>query len=145
MAVNPIPAGYHTVTPFIPIASVDKVLEFIEKAFGGVMVDRIVEADGVVTHAEVRIGDSMVMLGDPRDPARVMPAVLYLYVPDVDATYQAALGAGGESIREPATQFYGDRNSAVKDMAGNHWWIATHVENVSKEEIARRAAEQANP
>jgi uncharacterized glyoxalase superfamily protein PhnB len=96
--------------------------------------------DGVVMHAEVRIGDSMVMLSDGGGEWKPMPAVLYLYVPDADATYRRALDAGATSVQEPTTQFYGDRHGGVRDPSGNVWWIATRVEDVSPEELQKRAA-----
>jgi PhnB protein len=99
----------------------------------------VARPDGSIGHAEVRIGDSMVMLGQARDEWKARPGTLYLYVPDVDATYRRALAAGGASLREPTTQVYGDRSGGVEDPVGNQWWMATHVEDVSPEEIDRRA------
>ena len=93
-------------------------------------------------HAEVRVGDSIIMLGESGGPFPPMPTCLYLYVPNTDAVYKASLNAGGTSIREPADQFYGDRVAGVKDPSGNQWWIATHIEDVSEEELARRAEAQ---
>src|SRR5690606_6674014 len=90
-------------------------------------------------HAELKIGDSTVMIGDACDEYQPMPACMYLYVNDVDAVYKRALEAGATSHMEPANQFYGDRHGAVKDPAGNLWSIATHVEDVPPEELARRA------
>ena len=94
--------------------------------------------DGSISHADVVIGDSHVMCGQAPDPSAAMPSMLYLYVPD--AAYRRALAAGATSIAEPATQFYGDRHGAVRDCCGNSWWLATHVEDVSPEEMERRAA-----
>ncbi len=90
-------------------------------------------------HAQVKIGDSFVMMGEPMGEFQPMPASIYLYVEDTDATYQRALEAGATSIMEPADQFYGDRNAGVKDPFGNLWWIGTHIEDVSPEEIEKRA------
>jgi PhnB protein len=98
---------------------------------------------GAVLHAEVRIGDSMLMLTDGGGDWKPMPAALYLYVNDADATYQRALTAGATSVMEPVTQFYGDRHGGVKDPSGNIWWIATHVEDVSPEELRKRAEARA--
>jgi PhnB protein len=89
-------------------------------------------------HAELRIGDSVVMLADAAGDFKPLPCALYLYVPDADATYRRALEAGATSVMEPANQFYGDRNAGVKDPTGNQWWIGTHVEDVPPEEMARR-------
>lgn len=82
-------------------------------------------------HAEVQLGDSVIMLADASDEAQVKTAMIHLYVPDVDADYKRALEAGGESIREPTDQTYGDRSAAVKDRWGNEWWLATHIKDVA--------------
>jgi uncharacterized glyoxalase superfamily protein PhnB len=95
--------------------------------------------EGDVRHAEIQIGDSRVMLGEASDQWKPMPAMLYVYVEDTDAVYRRAIAAGGQSLREPTTEFYGDRSAGVQDPAGNLWWIATHVEDVSPEELTRRA------
>lgn len=101
------------------------------------------ERGGAIMHAEVRIGDSRVMMGEPPCGIQPIPACLHLYVEDTDAVYRRALAAGATSVREPADQFYGDRNAGVKDPSGNSWWITTHVEDVSPEEMERRHAEMA--
>jgi uncharacterized glyoxalase superfamily protein PhnB len=90
-------------------------------------------------HAEVTIGDSVIMMGEPMGEFKPMPCMIYVYVEDTDAVYKQALKAGATSVMEPADQFYGDRNAGVKDMAGNLWWIATHVEDVAPEELEKRA------
>ena len=95
--------------------------------------------DGNIMHAEIKIGDSMVMLGECRDQSP-MNAMIYLYVKDTDKLYNQANKAGAESIMAPTNQFYGDRNAGVKDPCGNQWWIGTHVENVSPKEIQKRMA-----
>ena len=96
--------------------------------------------DGTIMHAEVRIGDSLVMMGEPMGDGQPLFGSLYLYVHDVDAVYKRALQAGATSTSEPADQFYGDRSAGIKDPVGNQWWIATHKEDLPPEEIARRAA-----
>ena len=96
-------------------------------------------ANGKIAHAEVVLGDSVLMLSDKPPHLEAMPASLYLYVDDTDARYKRALETGGTSVMEPADQFYGDRNAGVKDPTGNLWWIATHIEDVSPDELARRA------
>ncbi len=141
MAVDPIPAGYHSVTPYLVVTGVGQLIPFLEKAFGAKETFRMDQPDGTVGHAEVHIGDSIVMMGDAGGQWSPMPAMLHLYVPDVDATYRAALDAGATSIREPTNQFYGDRSGVVSDPSGNQWSIATHVEDVSPEEMERRAAQ----
>lgn len=98
---------------------------------------------GKIGHAEVRIGDSVVMLADAStsDQGQVMPGMIHLYVDDVDKFYRRAIEAGGTSLREPVDQFYGDRSGGVKDPVGNHWWISTHVEDVPPGEMEERAKE----
>jgi uncharacterized glyoxalase superfamily protein PhnB len=141
-AVKPVPEGYHTVTPYLTVESVEKLLDFVKKAFHATETYQMARPDGSVRHAEVRIGDSIVMMGQARDEWKPRPGTLYLYLSDVDASYERALAAGGKSLREPSTQFYGDRSAGVEDPVGNQWWIATHVEDVPPEEIERRAAQQ---
>lgn len=137
--VNPIPESYHTVTPYLTVTGADRLLEFLQKAFGAKEDHVMRGADGSFQHGDVRIGDSHVMIGQAGGDWKPMPAAIYLYVEDCDATYRRALQAGGTSIREPADQFYGDRNAGVKDPSGNSWWIATHTEDVPPAEMERRA------
>jgi PhnB protein len=140
MAVKPVPEGYHSVTPYLIATGADRLIDFVTEAFGAEVIERMTRADGTIGHAEVRIGDSVVMLSEARGEWKPMPAAIYLYVPDTDATYRSALGAGATSVMEPADQFYGDRNAGVKDPVGNLWWIGTHKEDVPREELERRAA-----
>jgi PhnB protein len=140
MAVKPIPDEYHTVTPYLVVRGVAKLLEFITRAFGATETHRMTGPDGTIGHATARIGDSMVMLGEARDEWKPTDAMLYLYVPDTDAAYQRALAADATSLMEPADQFYGDRNAGVKDPLGISWWIATHIEDVAPAEMQRRSA-----
>jgi len=137
--VKPIPDGYRTVTPYLTVEDAARLLEFLKQAFGAVETFRMSGPDGSIRHAEARIGDSMVMIGQARDQWRPRPGTIYLYVPDVDATYKRALAAGAKSTQEPATHFYGDRSGGVEDSQGNVWWIATHVEDVPPDEMERRA------
>jgi PhnB protein len=115
MAVKPIPDGYHTITPYIVVEGAAKFIEFLKQAFGGKVEVRMDMPGGMVGHAEVRLGDSMLMLGDASAQNPAQSAGIYLYVPDVDAKHRRALAAGATSVVEPATQFYGDRNSRVRD------------------------------
>jgi PhnB protein len=140
MSTKPIPDGYHSVTPYLIVKGADQLIDFVTQAFGAELIERMARADGTIGHAEARIGDSVVMLSEARGEWKPMPASLYLYVPDTDATYRQALDAGGTSVMEPADQFYGDRNAGVRDPVGNLWWIGTHQEDVSREELERRAA-----
>jgi len=139
MAVKAIPDGYHSVTPYLVVSGVATLLDFLTQAFEAHELRRMPRPDGTIMHAEVRIGDSRVMMGEPMGAAPPMPASLYLYVNDVDAVYTRALHAGATSTSTPADQFYGDRSAGLKDPVGNQWWIATHQEDVPPEEIARRA------
>jgi len=143
MSVKPIPEGFHTITPYLVLKDVAGCIEFMEKAFGGTVIERIAGPEGRVAHAEVKIGDSIIMMGGATDDHPPVPAMLYLYVDEVDevdAVYKQAVAAGATSIMEPADQFYGDRNGGVKDNFGNTWWIATHIEDLTPEEISKRAA-----
>jgi PhnB protein len=139
MAVTPIPDGYHTVTPYLVVQGVPALIDFLKQAFDAQEIMRIPRPDGAIMHAEVRIGDSAVMMGEAMGEFQPMPGSIHLYVNDADATYQRALQAGATSIMEPADQFYGDRSAGVVDPVGNRWWIATHQEDVPPEELARRA------
>jgi PhnB protein len=141
---KPIPDGYRTVTPYLVVQDASRLIEFLKLAFAANETVRMNGPDGSVAHAEVKIGDSVIMIGQA--PAeRTLRSMIHLYVPDADAVYRSALAAGATSTREPANQFYGDRNAAVTDFAGNQWWIATHMEDVSREEMARRMAAMATP
>jgi uncharacterized glyoxalase superfamily protein PhnB len=141
MGVKPVPEGYRTVTPYLVVDGASAVLDFVKKAFDAREKFRMDMADGKIGHAEVEIGDSVVMMGDAGGETRAMPAMIHLYVEDCDATYEQALAAGGTSEREPTNQFYGDRSAGVRDPGGNVWWIATHVEDVAEDEMERRLAE----
>lgn len=140
MAVKPIPDGYHSVTPYLSVKDAAGLIDFAQTAFDAAVLFRTDRPDGTVGHAELQIGDSRVMVSEACEQWPSMPAALYLYVNDTDATYRRALDAGATTVMEPADQFYGDRNAGVKDAFGNCWWIATHVEDVSSEEISKRAA-----
>jgi len=142
MAVKPIPEGYHTVTPFIVANGTAKLIDFVKQAFGAEEKDRYAAPDGTVMHAELRIGDSIVMLGEAQAEWKPMAAALYLYVKDVDATFAKAVRAGATSVKPVTDQFYGDRNGTVKDAWGNLWSIGTHVEDVPPAEMKRRMQAQ---
>ena len=141
MTTKPIPEGFHTVTPFLAVEGADLLIDFLKRAFGALELHRLAWPDGAVAHAEVLIGDSVVMIGETRGETKPTSASLYLYVQDVDSAYHQALEAGGVSLMEPTDQFYGDRNGGVADPYGNQWWIATHIEDVSVEELDKRAQE----
>jgi len=143
MAVKPIPEGYHTVTPYLTVADAAAQIDFLTKAFGAEETFRHADDKGRISHAEVRIGTSMVMIGQAREQWTPRPAQFYLYVGDVDAVYKRAVAAGAKSMQEPTDQAYGDRSGGVEDSQGNYWWMATHIEDVSPEEIQRRYQKQA--
>jgi len=139
---RPIPQGYHSVTPYLAVQGVPKLINFLKQAFDAEERERMTTPDGRVSHAEVKIGDSIVMMGEPTGESKSMPCMIYLYLEDTDAAYERALEAGATSLRAPTDMFYGDRNAAVTDRVGNQWWIATHVEDVPPEEMQRRAKAQ---
>jgi PhnB protein len=138
--VNPIPQGYHNVTPYLTVRDADRLIEFLKTVFNAQLVERHDRPDGKIMHAEVRIGDSMLMVSEACEQMGAMPSHLYLYVEDTDSTYQRALDAGSETIMNPENQFWGDRMGGVKDPWGNLFWIGTHIEDVSKDELEKRAA-----
>jgi PhnB protein len=137
----PRPAGHHVVTPAAVVPGAAKVIEFVRKAFGGEIVDSYEGPDGVVFHAEVMVGDSVVMIGEPTDAVGPMPASFSLYVDDadaVDATYQRALDCGALSVSEPSVQPWGYRSACAVDQGGNRWTICTVVEQLTHDEIVER-------
>lgn len=138
MAATPIPETYTAVTPYLIVRDVDKVLEFVRKAFGATEVDVHRDDSGRVMHADVTIGGAHIMMGqtDGTWPERL--GSIHLYLPDADAAYQAAIAAGATSIYEVTNQFYGDRSGGVEDPSGIAWWISTHVEDVPPDEMERR-------
>ncbi len=147
--VKPIPDGYHSVTPYLIVKGGARAIEFYKAAFGATELMRMMQPDGRVGHAEVRIGDSPVMLADEfpemgqRSPQTIggTPVSLMIYVPDVDAVVARAVAAGAQLTRPVADQFYGDRTGGVTDPFGHAWFIATHKEDLSPEELERRAAQ----
>jgi PhnB protein len=142
MSVNFKPDGYHSVTPYLIVPGASDFIEFTKQAFGAEEKERF-GPPGKIMHAEVRIGDSIIMLSDGSPDFEPTRSSIHLYVDDVDSMYERALRAGGESLREPADQFYGDRSAGIKDRFGNQWWLATHIEDVSPEEMERRQATMA--
>ena len=149
MAVMPIPEGYHTVTPYLAVDDASAAIEYYKKAFGAKERLRMDAPDGSVGHAELEIGDSLVMLSDPMPQATTRPpsevggttAGVFLYVEDVDAVVKKAVDAGATITMEVADQFWGDRFGSIKDPFGHIWSVATHVEDVPPAEMAQRAKE----
>ncbi|HEY6420802.1 MAG TPA: VOC family protein [Candidatus Binataceae bacterium] len=140
MAVKAVPDGYHTVTPFLNVKGTAKLIDFLKSAFGAEEVMRMPGPGGVVMHAEVSIGNSRLMLSEAMQNRATSSSFFYLYVNDVDALYKRAVGAGATPESPPADMFWGDRMGTVKDSFGNTWSLATHKEDPSPEEIAKRMA-----
>jgi PhnB protein len=144
MAIKPIPEGYHSVTPYLMVKGAAQAIEFYKKAFGATEIMRFPGPDGKVAHAEIKIGDSPIMLADESDANRSpqtaggSPVSLMLYVDDVDKTFKQAVSSGAKSTRPVADQFYGDRVGTLTDPFGHTWSIGTHKEDVSMEEMQRR-------
>jgi PhnB protein len=136
--VRAIPQGYHSLTPCIVVKGAAQVIEFCERAFGAEERMRFPGPNGTVAHAEIKIGDSTVMLGDLPQGEPPRTASLMLYVDDCDAVFKRAIDAGAKVRREMKDQFYGDRSGTVGDPFGNEWTISTHKEDVSNEELQRR-------
>ncbi|MBL0209784.1 MAG: VOC family protein [Holophagaceae bacterium] len=148
--VKPIPEGYHSVTPYLIVRGAAKALEFYKQAFGAVELFRMEAPDGRIGHAEIRIGDSPIMLADEHPDMGAKspetwggsPVSLMLYVEDVDRVFARAVEAGATVERPLADQFYGDRTGGLKDPFGHVWYVATHIEDVPPEELDRRAKAQ---
>jgi len=148
--VQPIPHGYHSLQPYLHIRDAAQAIDFYTRVFGAQEVLRMPQPDGRLAHAEIRIGDSILMLADefpergihgPRHYGGA-PMTLMLYTEDCDALYRNAIAAGSKSLREPTDQFYGDRMAGVEDPFGFQWYIATHVKDVSPEEMKAAMAGQ---
>jgi PhnB protein len=146
MAVKPIPEGHHTVTPYLIVKDAAAAIEFYKQAFGATELMRLSQPDGKVGHAELRLGDSLLMLADefPEMGARGPKAyggsavILAVYVEDVDAQAARAMAAGAKVLRPVQDQFYGDRTGTFEDPFGHIWTLATHKEDVSPQEINKR-------
>ena len=149
MSVQPIPAGYHSVTPYIIIHDAQAAIEFYINAFGASEVLRLNSRDGKIAHAEVKIGDSHVMLADENKEFGAIspktlggsPVSMLIYCEDVDAMFQRAISAGATEKRPVQDQFYGDRSGVLEDPFGHSWSIATHVEDLTPEEVDARFAQ----
>jgi PhnB protein len=149
--VKPVPEGYHTATPYLIVRGAAKAIEFYKNAFGATEMMRVAGPDGGIMHSELKIGDSIIMMGD-EDPKRGIrgpesiggsPMSLYLYVDDCDKVFHQAVSAGASATAPLKDQFYGDRSGAIKDPFGHSWHIATHKEDVSMDELRKRMAEMA--
>ena len=146
MAVKPVPEGHHTVTPYLAVDDASAAIEFYKRALGATERMRMSAPDGKIGHAELGIGDSLIMLSDPFPQATTRPPKelggttcgVFLYVEDVDAAFQQAVDAGATVAMAPADMFWGDRFGSLVDPFGHHWSLATHKEDLTEEEIAER-------
>jgi len=144
--VKPVPDGHRTVTPYLALRNAAKALEFYKKAFGAMETYKLMVPNGRVGHAEIRLGDSIVMLSDEfpeyggkaPDTLGGSPVNIHLYVEDVDAFFKRALAAGAKERKPVMDQFYGDRSGQLEDPFGHLWWVATHKEDVPPEEMQKR-------
>ena len=149
-AVKPIPEGYHSVQPYLHVRGAAQAIDFYKEAFSATEMMRFPQPDGRIGHAELRFGDSVIMLADEAPERGIhSPAhwggsavSLMMYVEDCDAVYRRAIAAGAKSLREPADQFYGDRGAGVEDPFGFQWWISTHMKDMSHEELQEASAEK---
>lgn len=140
--VQPIPKDYGSITPYIIVKGAARFIDFIKEAFGAVERGRVYNEDGTIGHAEVWIGDSVVMMFDAKKDWPDTPSFLTLYVEDCDAVHQRALNAGAITVTELSTNAWGDRGSRIRDPFNNIWWIQTHVEDIDEEDIAKRMQEK---
>lgn len=136
--VGPIPEGFSTVNPYIAVPDALKLIDFLKIGLGAEEIYSHLKPGGEVAHAAFRIGSSTLMLGELPPGRTPMLAMFYVYVADVDASYQRGIQAGAKSVMKPADQFYGERNAAFNDPAGNQWWIATRKEILSPAELEAR-------
>lgn len=147
MTVKAIPEGYHSITPYLMFSGAAKALDYYKKVFGATEIMRMEAPDGKIGHAEIRIGDSVIMLADEAPEMKALspktvggtPVGLMLYVENVDDVFERAVAAGGKAIQPLEDKFYGDRSGTLVDPFGHMWMLATHKEDVSPEEMERRA------
>lgn len=141
------PRGYNTLNPYLTVRDVPALIKFVQQTFGAILVRQVHHPSGHIGHTEVRIGDSLVMIGAPQVASlidsheEVRPGTFYVYVPDVDRAYRTAMGCGANSWEAPTDMFYGDRVAAVVDTNGNVWWLATRTETLTHEQVQARATE----
>lgn len=138
-AKSPIPAKYNRVMPYLTVSNAEDFISFAVSVFGAEVISRMGPPGGPVMHGELRIADSVVMFSDAGDDNTAEPAVLMIYVEDVDSTYKKALAAGAISRGEPVNQFYGDRIAKIQDKAGIHWAISSRLEDLTEEELRHRS------
>lgn len=145
-AVKPIPEGFHSISPALTCRDAHRAIEFYKKAFGAEVLVKMPSPDGKISHSELKIGDSIIFVGDEMPGMSSAPAetstpslYLFLYVPDVDTVFNRAISAGARVAMPVQDMFWGDRYGKVTDPFGHHWGIATHIEEIAPEEIDRRA------
>jgi PhnB protein len=151
--VKPVPDGYHSVTPYLIVRGASQAIDFYTRAFGAAEIMRMPGPGGIIMHAEIRVGDSVIMLSDEMPQASGKSpqtlggttAAVMVYVPDVDKTYKQAVAAGATAREQPADMFWGDRYGKLTDPFGHEWAIATHVEDVTPEEMEKRMAAMPMP
>jgi uncharacterized glyoxalase superfamily protein PhnB len=141
--VQAVPEGFHTLTAYLIVADANQELEFAKAAFDAQPVHISRLPDGSIMHATLKIGTSMLMMGQARGERKPVPAMIYMYVEDADAVYKRALACGAKSVQEPVDQPYGDRTGGVQSSNGIEWWIGTHIADVSEEELQQLSAKMA--
>lgn len=142
MPVSYRPAGHPAVTPYLIVPDAEAALRFMESVLGAKDTEVTRDPGDRIRHASVRLDGSMIMVAEANAQWPAMSAMLFVYLPDVDAAYSKALAAGAQSLQEPRDAFYGDRSAGVKDANGIQWWLATHIEDVGPEEMERRVQAQ---
>ena len=143
MTVKPVPEGYTTVTPWIISRDTAQLIDYVKEAFDAEEIARLTGSDGRIEHAEVRIGDSVVMMFDTRPGWPPTPGFLRLYVADADAVHRRAIAAGGTCVTEVTHLFFGDRVGRVRDPLGNLWWIQTRIEDLTPQQMEQRLSDPA--
>jgi PhnB protein len=146
---QPVPEGYHTLTPYLAVADATEAIEFYQRAFGAKERSRMPGPDGKIAHAELQIGDAVLMLSDPFPQSSTKPpkelggtsCSIFVYVDNIDELFQQAIDAGATSTMDPDDMFWGDRFGSLMDPFGHSWSIATHVEDVPPEELEKRSRE----
>ena len=139
MSTHFIPRGHSSICPFLIVKNAEVLAEFLKNAFGGEEISRLIRPDGGIINLQIKIGDSIVMLGERGNALPEMRNSIHLYVKNVDETYGRCLQLGAKSLSEPKSFFYGDRSAGIEDQMGNIWWIGTHEEDVDTQEIQQRA------
>jgi uncharacterized glyoxalase superfamily protein PhnB len=141
MSIKAIPEGYANVIPYLICKNTQEVIDFAVKTLDAKIDSISKNAEGIIMHAAIHVRESAIMLSEGSGKHPASPAMVYIYVENVDEVYKKGLAAGGKSLREPTNEFYGDRSCGLLDASGNQWWIATHVEDVPEEEMEKRQRE----